>query len=45
VFRHRDADYVCWFEDDFFNDEELRAIDAILRNCSASLAGTLSPAK
>lgn len=36
--RHRDDDYVCWFEDDFFDDEGMEAIHAVLEQCAASRA-------
>lgn len=40
VIRHRDDDYVCWFEDDFFDDDQFEEIHSILRECAAAYAGT-----
>lgn len=37
VVRHRDDDYVCWFEDDFFDDEGWAEIHAVLADCAALL--------
>lgn len=36
VIKHRDEDYVFWFEDDFFHDEGWEAIHIVLRECAAA---------
>jgi hypothetical protein len=38
VIRRHDDDYVCWFEDDFFDDEGWAEIHAVLADCATSLA-------
>lgn len=39
VLKHRDDDYVCWFEDDFFDDEGWEGIHAVLSECAAEIQG------
>lgn len=34
VIRHRDDDYVFWFEDDFFDDDQFEVLKAVLRDCA-----------
>lgn len=43
VIRHRDDDYVFWFEDDFLDDEEFALLKEVLRDCAAGMAAESTP--
>lgn len=44
VIRHRDDDYVCWFEDDFLDDEQFDTLKAVLVSCAGDRPIPTSPA-